>query len=115
MAQGRTNVAIARQLFVSESAVSKHVASIFTKFGLAEDPSIDRRVTAALRDVMHAVEERPSRYAECRTTSPLTFSSPYLDAQPHRQLRRATRPRRVQCLKPRRRQAIARAEIMPSR
>lgn len=58
MAQGQTNVAIAAQLFVSESAVSKHVASIFAKLGLTEDRAIDRRVTAALRYVMHASEPR---------------------------------------------------------
>lgn len=48
MAQGLTNPAIARELFVSESAVSKHVASIFLKFGLAEDARVDRRVRAVL-------------------------------------------------------------------
>jgi len=48
MAQGRTNAAIASLLFVSESAVSKHVTSIFTKLGLTEDPQVDRRVRAVL-------------------------------------------------------------------
>jgi DNA-binding NarL/FixJ family response regulator len=48
MARGRNNGAIARQLFVSESAVSKHVGSIFTKLGLLDEPGIDRRVSAVL-------------------------------------------------------------------
>lgn len=48
MAEGHTNSAIARRLFVSESAVSKHVASIFAKLGLGEDPAVDRRVSAVL-------------------------------------------------------------------
>lgn len=48
MAAGRTNPAIAQRLVVSESAVSKHVASIFTKLALVEDPAIDRRVSAVL-------------------------------------------------------------------
>ena len=48
MAGGRTNGAIAGRLFVSESAVSKHVGAIFTKLGLGEDVGVDRRVRAVL-------------------------------------------------------------------
>jgi DNA-binding NarL/FixJ family response regulator len=48
MAGGRTNPAIARRLVISESAVSKHVAAIFTKLALGEDPTVDRRVSAVL-------------------------------------------------------------------
>ena len=48
MAGGRTNGAIAARLFVSESAVSKHVGAIFTKLGLSEDVGVDRRVRAVL-------------------------------------------------------------------
>lgn len=48
MAEGLTNRAIAERLYVSESAVSKHVGSIFHKLDLDEDPGIDRRVSAAL-------------------------------------------------------------------
>ena len=40
--------AIAERLFDSESAVSKHVGAIFAKLDLADDPAIDRRVSAAL-------------------------------------------------------------------
>lgn len=53
MAAGRTNAAVAASLSVSESAVSKHIASIFTKLDLVEDRSVDRRVAAVLAYVTH--------------------------------------------------------------
>ena len=56
MAEGRTNAAIAARLFVSESAVSKHIAAIFTKLGLRDDPCVDRRVSAVLAWVTAAQE-----------------------------------------------------------
>ena len=56
MAAGRTNPAIARELHVSESAVSKHISSIFAKLQLAEDPSVDRRVRAVLAYVTGAAQ-----------------------------------------------------------
>lgn len=48
VAQGRTNAAIARQLFVSERAVEKHINSIFMKLGLSEDGEVHRRVLVTL-------------------------------------------------------------------
>jgi DNA-binding NarL/FixJ family response regulator len=48
MAQGRSNVAIAQRLFVSEKAVSKHTTSIFTKLGLEPSDDDNRRVLAVL-------------------------------------------------------------------
>lgn len=57
MAGGRTNSAIGRALHVSESAVSKHISSIFAKLQLPEDPSVDRRVRAVLAYVTS--ETRP--------------------------------------------------------
>lgn len=48
MAEGRTNAAIAEKLFLSQSAVEKHVNSIFLKLGLAQDTSVHRRVAAVL-------------------------------------------------------------------
>jgi DNA-binding NarL/FixJ family response regulator len=48
MAEGRSNLAIAQRLFVSEKAVSKHTASIFTKLDLALSPDDNRRVLAVL-------------------------------------------------------------------
>jgi DNA-binding NarL/FixJ family response regulator len=49
MAEGRSNVAIAKALVVSEGAVEKHVANIFSKFDLPVSQSDHRRVLAVLR------------------------------------------------------------------
>ncbi len=49
MAEGRTNSAIATSLVVSEGAVEKHVANIFSKLGLPVTSSDHRRVLAVLR------------------------------------------------------------------
>jgi DNA-binding NarL/FixJ family response regulator len=48
MAEGRSNHAIAEQLFVTERAVEKHVTSIFGKLRLPADASDHRRVLAVL-------------------------------------------------------------------
>jgi DNA-binding NarL/FixJ family response regulator len=48
MAEGRSNAAIAQQLFVSEKAVSKHCTSIFAKLNLSPSETDNRRVLAAL-------------------------------------------------------------------
>ncbi|MBM7773684.1 DNA-binding NarL/FixJ family response regulator [Actinokineospora baliensis] len=49
MAEGRTNNAIAKELFISAKAVEKHIAAIFTKLDLPGDPSVHhRRVLAVL-------------------------------------------------------------------
>lgn len=48
MAAGRSNAAIAGQLYVSESAVAKHTASIFTKLDLPTSDDDNRRVLAVL-------------------------------------------------------------------
>ena len=49
MAEGRTNSAIATSLTVSEGAVEKHIANIFTKLDLHATSSDHRRVLAVLR------------------------------------------------------------------
>jgi DNA-binding NarL/FixJ family response regulator len=49
MAEGRSNAGIAGTLVVSESAVAKHVNSIFTKLELAPADTDHRRVLAVLR------------------------------------------------------------------
>ena len=49
MAEGRSNGAIANELVISEGAVEKHVANIFTKFDLPVSQSDHRRVLAVLR------------------------------------------------------------------
>lgn len=48
MAEGRTNAAIAATLVVSEGAVEKHVAHIFSKLDLPATPLDHRRVLAVL-------------------------------------------------------------------
>jgi DNA-binding NarL/FixJ family response regulator len=48
MAQGKANPAIAESLSLSESAVEKHVSSIFAKLGLSEERHLHRRVAAVL-------------------------------------------------------------------
>jgi DNA-binding NarL/FixJ family response regulator len=49
MAEGRSNAAIARRLVVTERAVEKHVANIFTKLDLPPSDEDHRRVLAVLR------------------------------------------------------------------
>jgi len=49
MAQGRSNAAIAGELYMSPKTVESHVRSIFTKLDLAENPEEHRRVTAVIR------------------------------------------------------------------
>jgi len=48
MAEGRSNVAIAQRLFITEKAVSKHAAGIFDKLDLAPSDDDNRRVLAVL-------------------------------------------------------------------
>ncbi|WP_330466415.1 response regulator transcription factor [Micromonospora zamorensis] len=49
MAQGHTNATIAERLHVSQSAVEKHVNTIFDKLGLLHVTGYSRRVLAILR------------------------------------------------------------------
>ncbi|MEV0096032.1 response regulator transcription factor [Streptomyces sp. NPDC050738] len=48
LAQGRSNAGIAEGLFVTEKAVAKHIGNIFTKLGLLQGDSDNRRVLAVL-------------------------------------------------------------------
>ncbi len=48
MAEGRSNAGIARQLWVTEGTVEKHVRSILTKLNLQETDDAHRRVLAVL-------------------------------------------------------------------
>jgi DNA-binding NarL/FixJ family response regulator len=48
MAEGHSNRAIARSLFLSECAVEKHIRALFTKRGLHADADSHRRVLAVL-------------------------------------------------------------------
>jgi DNA-binding NarL/FixJ family response regulator len=49
MAEGRANPEIAATLVITESAVSKHINSIFAKLGLHPGDTGHRRVLAVLR------------------------------------------------------------------
>jgi DNA-binding NarL/FixJ family response regulator len=48
MATGRSNAAIATDLFMSERAVEKHIGSVFQKLGVANEGDVNRRVMAVL-------------------------------------------------------------------
>jgi DNA-binding NarL/FixJ family response regulator len=58
MAQGKSNAAIADALFVSQSAVEKHINSIFAKLSLSPgDADVHRRVSAVLAYLRTSSEE----------------------------------------------------------
>ena len=75
MAEGRTNRAIAEELFVSERAVERHVTSIFAKLDLPPTEQDHRRVLAVLaylrRDPRRPCRScRPRRWGRwCRCRS----------------------------------------------
>ena len=48
VAEGRTNQAVAKALFITGGAVEKHVKNIFGKLGLAQSEADHRRVLAVL-------------------------------------------------------------------
>ena len=49
LAEGNSNVGIARRLVVSEGAVEKHISSVFSKLGLSATETEHRRVLAVLQ------------------------------------------------------------------
>ena len=48
VAEGKSNSAIARDRFLTQRAVEKHVSEIFTRLGLSGDADVSRRVRATL-------------------------------------------------------------------
>ena len=48
IAQGKSNAAVAKSLFLSVRAVEKHINSLFSKLGLTEEQDVHRRVKAVL-------------------------------------------------------------------
>jgi DNA-binding NarL/FixJ family response regulator len=53
MAEGRSNAAIAHRLTISEQAVVKHAARIYSELGLTPGPEDHRRVLAVVRYLSH--------------------------------------------------------------
>ncbi|MEU5837308.1 response regulator transcription factor [Streptomyces diacarni] len=53
MAEGRSNTAVAACLHLSDSAVAKHIASIFTKLAISPSADANRRVLAVLAYLGH--------------------------------------------------------------
>ena len=53
MAEGLDNRSIASSLVLSDSGVSKHINSIFTKLGIPEEHGVHRRVMAVLTFLQH--------------------------------------------------------------
>lgn len=57
MAEGRSNAGIAERLVLSESAVEKHITSIFGKLGLGAETHVHRRVSAVVAFLRSAESE----------------------------------------------------------
>jgi DNA-binding NarL/FixJ family response regulator len=58
MAEGRTNVGIARRLWLQYRTVEAHVGNIMAKLGLTDDDESHRRVQAVLTYLRHAGSPR---------------------------------------------------------
>jgi DNA-binding NarL/FixJ family response regulator len=48
IAEGKSNTAIAEELFLTKRGVEKHINVIFMKLGLPESVDVSRRVRAAI-------------------------------------------------------------------
>jgi DNA-binding NarL/FixJ family response regulator len=70
MAEGRSNAEIAAALVITDSAVSKHINSIFAKLGLYPGDAGHRRVLAVLHylGVDPALCEADAASAACSTS-----------------------------------------------
>lgn len=53
IAEGKSNQAIAKTLFISEGSVEKHITAVFSKLDLEQDETGNRRVLAALAHIAH--------------------------------------------------------------
>ncbi|MCA9832715.1 MAG: response regulator transcription factor [Thermomicrobiales bacterium] len=58
MAEGKTNAAIADQIYVSEGTVEKHIRGIFSKLELEDAETMHRRVLAVLTFLRLGEDER---------------------------------------------------------
>jgi DNA-binding NarL/FixJ family response regulator len=63
MAEGRTNVGIAKRLYLSERTVETHVASILAKLDLSSGEEDHRRVLAVVAYLREAGDSRPAAEA----------------------------------------------------
>jgi DNA-binding NarL/FixJ family response regulator len=70
MAEGRTNVGIARRLWLSERTVETHVSSIMAKLALAEAEEDHRRVLAVLAHLGRHASFRSSSHGRGPAGSP---------------------------------------------
>ena len=59
MAEGRSNKAIAERLVVAVKTVESHIANIFSKLGLHDEPGGHRRVLAVLAALRHGGGSNP--------------------------------------------------------
>jgi DNA-binding NarL/FixJ family response regulator len=59
IAEGHSNAAIARKLFITEAAVGKHVGNIFAKLRLPQTDDTNRRVLAVLAYLRSGVQPSP--------------------------------------------------------
>ena len=48
VAEGLTNSAIGERLFISDRTVEVHTQRVFDELGIAEDPNLNKRVSAAI-------------------------------------------------------------------
>jgi DNA-binding NarL/FixJ family response regulator len=71
IAEGKSNQAIARALFVTEGSVEKHVTAVFQKLDLEQDESGNRRVLAAIAHLEHGTpRSHPEPGAAPQTGAP---------------------------------------------
>lgn len=66
MAQGRSNRAISRELWLSEKTVETHVRSIFQKLELPPDDGMNRRVRAVLAWLREGVSAQAAQVGQGR-------------------------------------------------
>lgn len=63
VAEGKSNQAIARAMFLSEASIEKHITAIFQKLGLEADEHGNRRVLAAIAHIENGGVASPSTNA----------------------------------------------------